>query len=97
MATATRLIRSSIFPKRICGAADAEDRAPKDGAPKDEAPEDRGGWSSIFACLLRRRRSAGNGFHDLRRQTKAYILRHDFNFLHVAETFRTQELHYFFH
>ena len=71
--TATRLARSSIFPKRICGTAEVKGL---------------GEVSSIESCPNPRPsgRSAGDRFHNLRGQAKAHVLGHDLDFLDVRET-----------
>ena len=47
--------------------------------------------------LHRHGRSRRNRFHNLRRQSKAHIFRHDFQFLHVAEALPRQLCHHFLH
>src|SRR4026207_2468718 len=96
MAAATRLMRSSIFPKRICGAAEAGDR---------------GEESSIFCCRYSTAAPLGAAaiastisggrpnltFSGMTSPSRTFpeppVLRHALAFLHVPKPFSTQKLH----
>src|SRR3954470_24997499 len=77
MALETRLSMSSIFPNSICGFLFSA------------APGERGGILRLISG--RGRRSGRDRSDDLRRQSEADVLRHDFNFFELGETLFAQE------
>src|SRR5712692_627196 len=133
MAAATRLARSSIFPKRSCGAEEAAtveegssitfcDLHPVTCRPRgthrvalsltrhfddrlSHAAASRLKYRYVLAVrataqfLIGRHARCGRGCNrldNLRRQSKAHVFRHDFDFLDIVESLRAQELDDFF-
>src|SRR5215468_5383018 len=110
MAALTRVARSSIFPKRSCGAELIEIGEgssismlicflPPRLKPLSSWTSLRGPKGPLFHKTLVRRhcraRCGCDRFYDFWRQAEAHVLGHDLDFLQIVVTLRCEELHHF--